>query len=295
MNHNPRFFARMLVTVGILAAIAIAAFVLQAGAFSTVQAQTGTGTPTGVSTTSTAVAETPTTAPETAPAPGTPTVTPAPPTSDMPPSTARTNIGVSGTGRVSVAPDTAIASVGVEITAPTLGEATTESSTTMTAVLDAIKGAGVADEDIQTTGYNIFPITNIGAEGQQTPSITGYRVNNIVTIKIRNIDDVSTVIDAALGAGANSVNSVSFVLDDPTEAQNRARTIAVQDAMAKAASLADAAGVSVGPLVSISELQPGAVPFSNAAAMSAVGGAGPIQTGMTEVSVTVEMHFEIAR
>jgi len=236
-----------------------------------------------------------TTVPPTAVPPTTVTPTTVPPTTTA--GTPRTDIGVSGTGRVSVTPDTAIASIGVDITAPTLAGALDEASTKMTTVIDAIKAAGVADEDIQTTSYNVFPITNQPGEGE-TATVTGYRVSNLVTVKIREIDDVGAVMDAALEAGANSINSVYFTVDDPTQAQAEARTAAVQDAMAKAEALATAAGVNVGRIVSISELSGNVIPFRGAfdafPAPQAGGGAGPVETGSTEITVNVEMHFEIA-
>lgn len=210
--------------------------------------------------------------------------------------TPRSDIGVSGIGRVSVNPDTAIASIGVEITAPTLAEATKESSDKMTAVINAIKAAGVDAKDIQTTSYNVYPLTNQPKEGE-TPKVTAYRVSNIVTVKVRKIDDVGKILDGALEAGANSVNSVFFTVNDPTKAQNDARTFAVKDAMAKAQTLATAAGVKVGKIISISDIQSGVVPLfrTNAyeSAPASAGGAGPVETGSTEITATIEMHFEI--
>jgi uncharacterized protein YggE len=210
----------------------------------------------------------------------------------------KTNIGVSGTGKVSVAPDTAIASIGVEITAPTLAEATQQASEAMTKVLDAIKAQGVDAKDIQTTSYNVYPLTNNPKEGE-SPIVTAYRVSNIVTVKVRDISKVGQVLDAALAAGANSVNSVYFTVDDPSAAQEEARTAAVKDAMAKAQTLAAAAGVQVGNIISISETVPVAIPFYRggfeAMPAPAASGAGPVETGSTEISVTVEMHFEIAQ
>jgi len=240
------------------------------------------------------IAHAQTAVPPTVVPPTTPTIVP-PPVSA--PTTQKTDIGVSGTGKVSVTPDTAIASIGVEITAPTLAEATAEASTKMTAVIDAIKAAGVAAADIQTTSYNVFPITNNPKEGE-TATITAYRVSNIVTVKIRDIAKVGTVLDAALEAGANSVNSVYFTVNDPSAAQEEARTAAVKDAMAKAQTLATAAGVQLGSIVSISELTGVPIPYASNAygGMMApqASGAGPVETGSTEIIVNVEMHFEIA-
>lgn len=212
--------------------------------------------------------------------------------------TPKTDIGVSGTGKVSVTPDTGVASIGVDITAPTLAAATKESSEKMAAVIAAIKAQGVDAKDIQTSSYSVYPITNTPKEGE-TPAITGYRVSNIVTVKIRAIENVGKVLDASLEAGANSVNSVYFIVNDPSKAQDEARTAAVKEAMAKAQTLATAAGVKVGKIISISDIQAGVVPIYRTDAFQSVpaaaGGAGPVETGSTEVTATVEMHFEISQ
>ncbi len=212
-----------------------------------------------------------------------------------PTGTPKSDIGVSGIGRVFVTPDIAVANIGVEITAPTLAQATQEASDKMTAVLAAIKAQGVDAKDIQTSSYNVYPLTNQPKE-DQVPTITAYRVSNLVNVKIRKIGDVGKVLDAAIAAGANSVNSVYFDVNDPSQAQEQARTAAVKDAMAKAQTLASAANVKVGKITSISEITQGPIPFNRGAfesAPQAAGGAGPVETGSTEISVSVEMHFEI--
>jgi uncharacterized protein YggE len=210
-----------------------------------------------------------------------------------------TDIGVTGTGSVFAKPDTAIATVGVEITGSTLAQATSDASTRMTAVLDKIKSLGVDSKDIATTSYTVNPITSNPKEGE-TPQITGYHVSNIVQVKIRKLDDVGRILDAAIAAGANSLNSLYFSVDDPSSFQKDARTQAVNDAMAKAKTLADAAGVKLGPIISISENVSGPRPiFDRVAAPAAIGlGAGapgPVETGQTEIMVNVEMHFQIAQ
>jgi uncharacterized protein YggE len=215
------------------------------------------------------------------------------------PSTPTTDIGVSGSGHVFGAPDTAIASVGVEITATTLAQATSDAGTRMTAALDMIKSLGVDAKDITTIGYNVSPITSNPREGQ-TPTITGYSVSNIVQVKIRNLANVGKILDAAIAAGANSLNSLSFTIDDPTPLATQARQQAVADAMAKAKTLADAAGVKLGPITSISENVTPPLPFVNRVAAPAAigfgGGApGPVETGQAEITVNVEMHFQIVQ
>lgn len=264
------------VAAGAITAVALLAVMAPNGNIKIANAQAATATPT-------AAGETPTAGPIT-------------PVADS--GSTKTDIGVSGTGHVSVTPDTAVASIGVEITAPTLAAATKESSDKMTAVIAALKAQGVDAKDIQTSSYNVYPITNQPKEGE-TPAITGYRVSNIVTVKVRKIDDVGKVLDASLEAGANSVNSVYFIVNDPSKAQDEARIAAVKEAMAKAETLATAAGVKVGKIISISDVQAGVFPIYRTDAFQSVpaaaNGAGPVETGSTEVTATVEMHFEIAQ
>jgi uncharacterized protein YggE len=215
------------------------------------------------------------------------------------PNAPTTDIGVSATGHVFAPPDTAVASVGVEITGSTLSQATSDAATRMTAVLDKIKSLGVDPKDIATVSYNVNPITSNPKEGE-TPAITGYHVSNIVQVKIRILDNVGKILDAAISAGANSLNSLYFTIDDPTAIEKIARQQAAADAIAKAKTLADAAGVKLGPITSISENVSSPIPFVSRAAVPAAigfsGGApGPVETGQTEISVTVEMHFQISQ
>lgn len=210
--------------------------------------------------------------------------------------TPTTDIGVTGTGDVFASPDTAVASVGVEITGTTLAQATADTSARMTAVLAKIKSMGVDPKDIATVSYSVNPITSNPKEGE-IPSITGYQVTNIVQVKIRNLDNVGKILDAAIAAGANSLNSLYFSIDDPSSIQASARKSAVADAMTKAKTLADAAGVKLGPIISLTENVSGPRPlFSRAAVPAALGVApGPIESGQTQVSVSVEMHFQIVQ
>jgi uncharacterized protein len=212
------------------------------------------------------------------------------------PGAPQSDIGVSGT--VFGAPDTAIALVGVDLTGPTLTSATSDASTRMSAVLDKIKSLGVDAKDITTVSYSVTPITSNPKEGE-TPRITGYHVSNIVQVKIRNLDNLGTIIDAAIGAGANSLNNLYFTINDPTSLQQQARTQAVQNAMAKAKTLANAAGVKLGPITSITEnVQGPRLIYSQALAAPSVAGGvapGPVETGQSEIDVTVEMHFQIAQ
>jgi len=208
-------------------------------------------------------------------------------------------ISVQGTGRFSVRPDTAIALIGVETRSPKLADATGEVARRMTAVLASVKALGVADRDLTTVTYSVDPLVAPQPRpDDQPPRITGYRVTNVVQLKVRKIDDLGRVLDAALAAGANSLRSLFFTVDDPSKAEGEARARAVRDAATRARQLADTAGVKLGELVLLSEGVPPPRPVLREfarASMADVGAPGPVQTGEQEISVTVEAHYKISR
>lgn len=202
-------------------------------------------------------------------------------------------IDVSGTGKVHVKPNIATTNIGVETVAPTLTDATSQSNTKTQAIIDKIKSLGVADKDIQTSSYNISPITNQPKQGE-SPKITGYRVSNQLSVTIRNINDVGKILDAVVAAGANNVYGISFGVDDPTSYQQQARAAAIKDAQDKAAQLAKAAGITLGKVISISEGGTTPVPvFRAAAAPSLASAEVPISTGELDVTITVDMRFAV--
>lgn len=202
-------------------------------------------------------------------------------------------IFVSGTGKVRIKPNIATASIGVDITAGTLAEATNQANTKMNAIIARLKGMGIEEKDIQTTSYTIHPITQQPRPGV-TPAITGYRVNNQVSITIRKIDDTGKVLDAVVAAGANNIYGISFGVDDPKPYQEQARAAAVKAAQDKAAQLAKAANVTLGKVVSISEGAAMPQPMFRAAPMAVSAEASvPVETGELEITVSVEMRFAI--
>ena len=207
------------------------------------------------------------------------------------------NIIVNGTGRVFVKPDIALVTLGADSTKQTLADATADVSKRISAVLAQVKGMGVSEDDIKTTSYSITPQYN-QQRGSESPSIIGYRVSNLVQVKVRKIDDVGKIVDAAVNAGANSLGGLYFTIDDSSKAEADARKLAVKNAMDKAKQLTDAAGVKLGDLNYISEnlSTPRPEVFRLAAAAPAAdAGIGPVQSGQLEVSVTVEMHYTISR
>lgn len=203
-------------------------------------------------------------------------------------------ITVSGEGRVTVKPDIATAAIGVETVAVSLSDATNQSNTKMTAVISKLKSLGIEDKDIQTVNYSVSPVTQPSPRAPEgsTPAITGYRVANQVSVKIRKLADVGSVLDAAVTAGANSIYGVSFGVADPKSLENQARTLAVKDAQEKAAQMAKDAGVTIGPIVSIAE-GGGVMPVSSLGARSLAASAVPVETGELVITAFVNVRFSI--
>jgi uncharacterized protein YggE len=204
------------------------------------------------------------------------------------------DIEVVGTGVVYGKPDTATATLGMDVTAPTLTEALKQATDGSSKLVAAIKAQGVDDADIQTSSYNMYPTTVHSPDGQTT-TITGYQVTYLYSVKVRQIDSVGKVIDAAVAAGANSVNGIVFTIDDPSKLETEARVAAVKDAQARADTLATTAGVKIGRIISIVEQNNGVQPVFRAMGgmMSAMPAGAPIEAGQNAISVSVEMHFEI--
>jgi len=210
-------------------------------------------------------------------------------------------ITVLGQGSVSVEPDIASSTLGVQATAATIKEAVEENSTTMNRVLEAVKAAGVAEDDIHTQHFSVYEdrsaspermLSRVQQSGRSAERGTVYRVDNTVTVVIRDIERVGAVLDAALGAGANTVHGVTFTVESREEPAKRARVIALRDAREKADELARAAGLSVGPVVRIQASGDGYSPLRFAMA-EGLGGAGPFNPGQLDVNAAVEVTFEL--
>lgn len=208
-------------------------------------------------------------------------------------------ITVVGQGSVRLEPDVARVSVGLETMGETVSEAVEANGVKMASILAALEGVGVAQEDIQTTNYSVQldrspePMPRASGTGSDEPQ-PQYRVSNMVNVIIRDLDKVSETLDAVIEAGANNIWGVSFSLEDSTDAQSDARARAVEDAQARAESLAELGGVELGPVMSMSEIVGGgAVPMPMMAAERAMGGAGPISPGEVEVSYQLQVSYFI--
>lgn len=203
-------------------------------------------------------------------------------------------VTVTGEGRVTGSPDVAEVTLGVSHEAASVAEARERAAQAMNAMIDALKDNGVDEKDIQTTHLSIEPQYDY-EDGKQR--LRGYRVTNIVTAKIRDIDATGDVIDAAVAAGGDAaqVQSLRFTIDDLSELQDQARRLAMENAREKAETLADAGGVELGDVVSVSEsvsgFPPPPIPFAREAVQADTG--TPIQPGELEVVVTVNVMYEL--
>jgi uncharacterized protein YggE len=204
-------------------------------------------------------------------------------------------VSVGGEGRVSLAPDTVYLTIGVDEVNPELGAAQSQAATKMDAVIAALKDSGVAEQDIQTSNYSIYMERDYN---QPSQPITGYHVTHTVNAKVRDLGKAGATIEAAVNAGANNIQNVSFGLEDQAGAMQQARELAVADAKAKAGELARLTDSTLGPVISISEYAGGSTPMPYANAYSAkdaaAGAAAPtINPGQSEVVMTVQVTYAL--
>lgn len=205
-------------------------------------------------------------------------------------------ITVSGEGKVSVVPDTATLNLGVEAEDTTVTAAQNQAATAMEMVMEALTENGVAEEDIQIQYFNIYRVTRWDDETWQE-IVIGYRVTNTVSVKLRDMDSIASVIDAVVDAGGDltRVNGISFSVEDPSIYYEEARVEAMADAQARAEALAELGKVKLGKPIHISEnsYQPGPIYYSGARVDEAMESETPISPGETEITLTVQVTYDI--
>ncbi|MEX1145657.1 MAG: SIMPL domain-containing protein [Acidimicrobiia bacterium] len=203
-------------------------------------------------------------------------------------------ITVTGTGLVRGTPDVLELVVGVKTRAPSAAEALTRNSTLTRKVIEVLQDAGVDSDDLQTTDLSITPFYD-----DEGDDLDGYSVNNLLSATIRDLEKAGGIIDAATEAAGNEilVQGIFFSFDDNTELVARARTDAVKRARIQAEQLADAAGVDLGDLLSLTE---DSIPYGPAlefdqarAASGELEAAAPIEPGSQSLSVQVTLIYEI--
>jgi len=174
--------------------------------------------------------------------------TPTPPET-QPACDASRSVQVSGTAVVNVAPDRALVQLGVQSNGVTVTEVQSANSAAIQKVIKALRGLGIQDKDIATDLYIIEPIY----ESYDSLYIKGYRINNVIAVTVREVSKTSSLIAAALQAGANQVVNVEFYTSELRKYRDQARELAMKAAAEKAAALAGAAGAKTGCVLSISE------------------------------------------
>ena len=206
-------------------------------------------------------------------------------------------VWVTGQGKVAAVPDIATLRLGVEAQEASVAEAQTQAAEAMDRVITTLAENGIAEKDIQTQYFSIRKVTKWDRDKEEEVVI-GYRVTNMVTAKIRDIDKAGTIIDAVAQAGGDltRIDSISFSVDDPSDYYEEAREEAMAEAKAKAEQLAELAGVTLGKPTYISEsvylpppIYPRAV-YEEAVPAPAVT---PISPGELEVSLTVQVVYAI--
>jgi uncharacterized protein YggE len=204
-----------------------------------------------------------------------------------------TLLSVNAEGMVEGRPDMATVNLGVTTEGQTAQAALQENARRMQALTQALRRAGIAERDIQTSNVSVYPQQQY-REGQ-APLITGYQANNSVTAKVRNIDNTGRVIDAAVAAGGNTVNGVSFSYQDPDAQMDAARRDAIAEARRRADLYASALNMRVVRIVAVQESgafsPPIPMPMMERAA--AQDAATPISPGQIETRVNVNVTFEL--
>lgn len=199
-------------------------------------------------------------------------------------------ISVSGSGSAAAPPDTAILNVGVDVTASTVADARARGAVDAGVIIDTLQSRGVAPRDLVTSTISIHPEYD-HREGRR---LRGYRVVNSIEARVTDIDGVGETIDAVAAIGDSVVvNGIHFEHSNPSVLESRAREAAWEDAKRKASELAVLGGVTLGPVIAMTEHIPGSMPLPVRAMAREAAAGTPIAGGELGVSVTIEVQFGI--
>ena len=203
-------------------------------------------------------------------------------------------LSVSGSGQVSAQPDVAVVTLGVQTEADAANAALSQNNTRMQSLVDALKEAGIASEDIQTRSIQLRPRYADNSSQGGEPQITGYTATNTAEVRVRDLAVLGQLLDSAVAAGGNRIQGISFQVSDPTKVLDQAREAAWNDAESKATQLAELAGATLGAVVSLNESSQTPTPVVR----EAVGGAAPVaavpvETGSQVLTVNVQVTWEL--
>ncbi|CAN5158382.1 SIMPL domain-containing protein [soil metagenome] len=201
-------------------------------------------------------------------------------------------VSVTGEASISVPPDLAQIDSGVTTEAKTAREASEANNKAMGGVLQALKNAGLAEKDIQTSRLSLSPQSAPNRNANAPFLIVGYRASNRVTVTIRDIAKVADTIDVLVSAGANEISGISFMVSKASKLLDDARSEAIADARRKAEIYAKAANISLGAPISISEeTAPGPMPYRKMS--SGIAASAPVAQGEETLRVSVSVSYEI--
>lgn len=204
----------------------------------------------------------------------------------------RPTITVTGHGETSMAPNVAYITIGVEKQASTAADALTLNNQAMQQLVDELERQDVPNKNVQTSSFDISPVYR-HEEGQE-PEVTGYRVSNLVRVKVVKLDGLGTLLDAVVRVGANRIHSIQFDVDDAEKATDPAREKAVQDARRRAEVLAKVAGAKVGRPLQIQEtIGGGGPPRPMPQMMMMARESVPVAQGEQQLTVDVTVVYEL--
>jgi uncharacterized protein len=222
----------------------------------------------------------------------------------LPPVTYPANtITVTGTGMAFGTPDKAVVNVGAEVVASSASDAFAQVNDAVQSIIDAVMELGIERRDIRTNYLSIYldygyvqPMMDMSSD--MSPQPRNYRASNTVEITVRNIDQIEAVIDAAIGAGATSLNGLNFTLTNLTALEGEARADAMEDARTRAQQLAELAGATLGDVIIINETPGGyfgPVMYDMAMSEGRGGGGAVVEPGQSSVQVSLQVTFRINR
>ncbi len=204
-------------------------------------------------------------------------------------------VSVSGEGVVTAQPNVARVTLGVDVFNQSLAAAQSDASTRMNAVVEKLKGSGIAESEIRTVSFSINPQYD-NRDGQSTV-LRGYQVQNMVEVKTANASGLGALLDDVVSAGATRVHGIRFEADNMAQLKDQAREQALRNARAKADQLARGTGVSVGAPILVEDTETGGVTPVRvvAPAAPAVQAATPVQPGELQVRSVVHVTWSIQR
>ncbi len=208
------------------------------------------------------------------------------------PPASESTVSVSGTGQVQAEPDRAIIRLGVETQAETAEEALAQNSTQMQSLLDALRAAGIASENIQTQSVRLMPRYEFSEE-DKSRTLVGYTAANFVRVQTDQLDSLGVLLDEAVSAGATTIENVSFAVSDQTEFVDQARQAAVEDARYKAEQLAELTSAELGPVLQISESSDMPRPVRREAEVMEEAAAVPIEPGTENIQISVQITWSL--